>query len=402
MKRIFYVIIALILCCSVFTGCTEKIEGFEACLVPLENLEVPQEATIIALGEATHGNVEFQQMKLDVFRILVEKNGVHAFALEADFGGCAVFNDYIQGKGGTADEAVSALGFRIYRTAQMTELAEWMKEYNSTAAEEDKLRFYGFDMQRKAHSIQGLLDFYGKVGAAPDERLAAAPVSEDAELDVEAVKAVLSDLEANRETYTAASSESEYAYACRYAECLVQGVDINSSIADYAVKRDRYMTENVKWILDRERLLSEGKVMLSGHNGHVARKELNYMTMGRLLSDEFGGEYYVIGTDFYNTECNMPNGDGRANQSFCSKSPLAAQLKGLDNVMYFSFETAKSSPAISEIISSPVKMGSLGESYSVTMKIMPSSYRIDGIPTEFYDDMILVYNASPTEISMAE
>ena len=45
-------------------------------------LTVPDEAQIVALGEATHGNKEFQQLRLDVLQILVEKYGVRSFALE--------------------------------------------------------------------------------------------------------------------------------------------------------------------------------------------------------------------------------------------------------------------------------------------------------------------------------
>ena len=65
-------------------------------------MTVPNEALIIALGEATHGNKEFQQLRLDVFQALVEKYGVHAFALEGDFGGCEAINRYIHGADGNA------------------------------------------------------------------------------------------------------------------------------------------------------------------------------------------------------------------------------------------------------------------------------------------------------------
>ena len=43
-------------------------------------LTVPDEAQIVALGEATHGNKEFQQLRLDVLQVLVEQYGVRAFA----------------------------------------------------------------------------------------------------------------------------------------------------------------------------------------------------------------------------------------------------------------------------------------------------------------------------------
>ena len=82
------------------------------------------------IGEATHGNKEFQQLKLDVFKIMVEDYGVRAFALEGDYGGCEAVNHYIHGDDGTVKDAVSAIGFAIYRTQEMENLISWMWEYN--------------------------------------------------------------------------------------------------------------------------------------------------------------------------------------------------------------------------------------------------------------------------------
>ena len=70
------------------TGENVNSEEFLAYAEPVENITVPESAKIIALGEATHGNAEFQQLKLEVFKLMVKNNGVRAFALEGDYGGC--------------------------------------------------------------------------------------------------------------------------------------------------------------------------------------------------------------------------------------------------------------------------------------------------------------------------
>ena len=51
-----------------------------------------------------------------------KNNGVRAFALEGDYGGCEQVNRYIHGGEGTAQEAAAAIGFSIYRTEEMAEL----------------------------------------------------------------------------------------------------------------------------------------------------------------------------------------------------------------------------------------------------------------------------------------
>ena len=75
------------------TGENVNPEEFLAYAEPVENITVPESAKIIALGEATHGNAEFQQLKLEVFKLMVKNNGVRAFALEGDYGGCSGFTD---------------------------------------------------------------------------------------------------------------------------------------------------------------------------------------------------------------------------------------------------------------------------------------------------------------------
>ena len=101
------------------TGENVNPEEFLAYAEPVENITVPESAKIIALGEATHGNAEFQQLKLEVFKLMVKNNGVRAFALEGDYGGCEQVNRYIHGGEGTAQDAANGyyvIGTDFYKT----------------------------------------------------------------------------------------------------------------------------------------------------------------------------------------------------------------------------------------------------------------------------------------------
>ena len=115
------------------TGPCADTEEFVKYAGQIEDIKIPEGTRIVALGEATHGNREFQQLKLDVFQETVKNAGVRAFALEGDFGGCEYVNRYIHGGDGTAEEAAAAIGFAIYRTNEMAELISWMREYNGSA-----------------------------------------------------------------------------------------------------------------------------------------------------------------------------------------------------------------------------------------------------------------------------
>lgn len=104
-------------------------------VISVDKISVDPSIKIVGLGEATHGNSELQTLKLDVFKALIENNICHIFAIEGDFGGSAKVNDYISGGPGTAKEAATEIGFAIYKTQEMADLIEWMRNYNQTAPE---------------------------------------------------------------------------------------------------------------------------------------------------------------------------------------------------------------------------------------------------------------------------
>lgn len=122
--------------------------------------------------------------------------------------------------------------------------------------------------------------------------------------------------------------------------------------------------------------------------------------MGEELFEKYGDDYFVIGTDFYKTECNLPGKNGkRITRKFYSADPLAntAYALGMD-MTYLDFDKLQKSEKIKKIINQSMLMGSLGEGYSLLNKILPNSYRINDVPAELYDGMIIVINATPTDI----
>ena len=91
-----------------------------------------------------------------------KNNGVRAFALEGDYGGCGQVNRYIHGGEGTAQEAAAAIGFSIYRTGEMAELISYMRQYNESEKRTIQV-FYSHDPLAKAAKLPGFdicwLDF---------------------------------------------------------------------------------------------------------------------------------------------------------------------------------------------------------------------------------------------------
>ena len=89
---------------------------------------VDRDVKVIGFGEATHGNKEFQELKLDVLKTLVRDNGVSAICFEMDYAEGLLVNEYISGKSDmTIEDVFSHISFDIYRTEEIKELLEWMK-----------------------------------------------------------------------------------------------------------------------------------------------------------------------------------------------------------------------------------------------------------------------------------
>ncbi|MBR4455468.1 MAG: erythromycin esterase family protein, partial [Solobacterium sp.] len=135
-----------------------KIDGIDEFACEINELTIRENAKVIGLGEATHGNAEFQELKLEVLNMLTDKYNVDCFAMEMDYGEGMIINDYINGHSGMSiDEVMCRINFTIYRTAEIRNLIEWMKEYNGSHSE--KLSFYGFDLQNPDVDLNLILDF---------------------------------------------------------------------------------------------------------------------------------------------------------------------------------------------------------------------------------------------------
>ena len=388
-----------------------EISDFDNYVTSIEELTVPEGTRIIALGEATHGNREFQQLKREVFEILVRKYDVRALVIEGDCGGCTIINEYIQGGEGDDRELTKLLGYRLYRTDDMQELIRWMHDYNETVPEEGKVRLYGMDIQRSTFNIQVLKEFYDRVDP---ER--AADVSaqlddlfgteedgydkERADEIIASMDALSEELENRSEAYIEASDPDTYLRACLSAQAL-------SCYIRYGEKENyshRYRDESMKSMVDRilthEEQEHGSELMLACHNGHMTKNQSSRFTfLGKFLHDEMQDAYFAIGTDFYITSCNLPGNNGRMVKEFCSDDPLACNMKdsSLDKGLLI-FSNVDEESSLYPYISESIPTGSLGEAFTPLMLLMKNQYQLYFAPEDMYDAMILYYQTTPTQI----
>lgn len=405
-----------------------EIKAVQAEMKPLSAEYIPENISILSIGEAAHGCKEMQELKLSVFKEMVEKRGFTAFALEADYGECAEINRYIQGGEGSAEEMVQKFAFPIYHTKEMAELISWMREWNESAPEEKKVRFYGFDMQDPEGSYAFLKEYSLSHKLTSEEEFAKnldCIRDENFSLNEKNAGEVIAFLDSLKEKAEKRNTADEQEAKEKQASKDNQGgidkqafkenqdflMELNTvrqaaetwlSKENSSVLRDRDMEENVKKILEIEQKIGSGKLVISAHDGHIQKENPIYNSMGVLLTKDFGEAYYAIGTDVWKVTDNIKVlGEAkRAVQSFVSVDPLAAQArfaKGKQYALYFSSITDEKSK-VYQLIHTPMEMLQLGEGYSFVMRFFPNSYQVKSVPVQRYDSMIYLYEGNPIEL----
>ncbi|MGA3676607.1 erythromycin esterase family protein [Lysinibacillus agricola] len=414
-KRSFLLISALFLLLAL-AGCGkgEAVKDAANYTATVEDIDIPNDVKVIGFGEATHGNVEFQTLKKDVFQALIKNENVRVFVLEGDFGGAQQINQFILNGTGTAEEAVKALDYGIYKTEQMIDFVQWMHDYNMTADEKDKIYFYGNDMQRYDFSKKGLLDYYEAVDQDKAKEYAAQlqHVSNKTMRDLKNdqlkeldgnIDAIIKDLQTNKEAYIKQSSKEAYLFAAQYAQIMKQRTQLFLNDSDYMNLRDKYLANNLQWIVEFEAAQGHDKVLMSAHNGHIEKTSANmagYTSMGQYLDEEYKDAYFAIGTDFVNNTFQAQNGSGER-KTYTVKHHNAlidAFSEVKENIFYVDFEKASESDELAEILAEKQRMGNIGDDFSFWYKYTQMLYTIKMTPQEAYDGIILVQEATPTEV----
>lgn len=403
MKKIFKILLYIIISISVLgflfiflwtkipeIKAKKEISDLSKYAQKIEDIKIDDQVEIIGLGEATHGNKEFQELKLDLLKKLVKDENVRGFALECDFSEGMKIDSYVK-SGKFQKNPSKILSFPIYHTNEMNNLINWIKKYNQN--HDEKISFYGFDMQNPENSIKLLKDFVKKENI--DFDIKSLEILEEDKISIKdpKMKVLEENLKKLNEKLDKNTKEK------RLIENIISSFPYYKMVDDYVKSseyRDKKMAENISWIKDYEK---NSRIMIAGHNGHIGKKESMYKNMGENLNEKYKKLYFTIGTDFYKTKVNIKTvqKNQRTIQKFISADPFAYGAKNYNNSYYLDFSKVKDGDC-KNILDSKIKMGSLGEGYTPIMKFIPYSYRIENSPKEIFDSMIFVYEASPIEI----
>lgn len=304
---------------------TSEPGGSDDDLQPLQ--QIVGNATIVGLGEATHGTHEFFTMKHRILEFLVNKMGFNTFAIENGWDVSRSMDTYVNTGKGNARDILRQDFDRMWQTQEVLDMIEWMRAYNADSSHTTKVHFAGFDCTViTPAAFDDVLNYLQSVdpqqtaqvqtlytGIRPSRAIAylrGYTTSQQKHYQDNAQR-VYDLLKAHQAVYESHSSKEAFALALQSAQVILQYTSLAALLAPSEtvvtqsrpayIKRDTFMAENVAWLHDHEG--STAKIVLWAHNLHIANipdyfgsQEKN---MGAFLRDWYQENYLSIGTSFY-------------------------------------------------------------------------------------------------------
>jgi erythromycin esterase len=243
-------------------------------LAPLH--EIVGDATIVGLGDATHGTHEFFALKLDLIELLVREKQFDVLSFEGPFPIFERINRYVQtGEGdprALLREVRTRLLYFFWDVEEVLAVIEWVREYNRT--HEHKIAIAGADIYDYEGAAAGVAAYM------PEADLSCVVRGEN-------TSECLGNVQAVRDTLVARGAHPD---AIHYADIALQFFD-----GPLYEPREENMAANLLWIREHR----GSKVIHWGHQEHVGKLPSRYTrgrTMGSFLSEQLGRDYVAIGT----------------------------------------------------------------------------------------------------------
>lgn len=389
-------------------------------LMPLK--EILKDKEIVGMGEATHGTSEFFKMKHRVFKFLVEEMGYRAFAIEANFGEGEIINDYILNGVGDEHSALNSFAFWIWKTDEVKDMLNWMRDYNLKAKDEDKIRFYGFDMQSMSDEYYILKKYFHKTKPELEKKLIDKVISNIDLSNSQAknmihqnqkeVKELIEDVKNFKNELIEKSSLDEYELMIKNLDIMSQclqlyeySVDMKNEndpiVYNYINLRDKYMAENINWIKDREMSLGNNKIMLWAHNEHVFNGKyfnLEPTRMGKHLKSLYGDKYYILGFEFFKGKFKaLSNNNLIENELVESNEKTLGYLfnKLETPILYFDSKSILKNPKLEKsFINRETFINSIGAVYNKEQK---DNFIVKININETFDGLIFINDTTATK-----
>jgi erythromycin esterase-like protein len=143
-----------------------RLEGDAAVSRLLE--AVDPAATIVLIGEATHGTHEFYRYRADLTRALIERRGFAIVAVEADWPDAYRANRWVRRLGTDASPEQALDDFTrfprwMWRNHEVVRFLRWLRAWNTDVTRDAHVGFYGLDLYSLHRSMAEVIGYLDRV-----------------------------------------------------------------------------------------------------------------------------------------------------------------------------------------------------------------------------------------------
>lgn len=316
------------------------IETLNAAIVPLSNrtnkyssvLEKIGDARFVLIGEATHGTHEFYQARAEISKQLIKKKEFMAIAIEGDWPDAYRIHRYLQGVGEKENIKEALNGFKrfptwMWRNKTLLPFLSWLRDYNDSLPNLNKIGFYGLDLYSMYSSMQAVITYLQKIDPVAALRAKARyscfdHIQSDAQtygylttlgIKKKCIKEAIEQLlELQNKAFEyvrqdGLTANDEYFFATQNAR-LIKDAEIyyrsmfEGHISSWNV-RDTHMAETLNVIADHleNRNQKPAKIIVWAHNSHVGDARATEVTdqgeinIGQLVREQHSNDVYLLG-----------------------------------------------------------------------------------------------------------
>jgi len=313
-------------------------------------MELIGDASLVLIGEASHGTHEFYRERAQITKRLIKEKGFTAVAVEADWPDAYRVNRYVQGIGSDADAVEALAGFKrfpawMWRNADVLDFVGWLRTYNDDLpASAMKVGFYGLDLYSLHTPMAAVLDYLERIDPEAAQRARARYACFDhfgkdeqaygyatglglSESCEDEVVSQLLELYQNSAEYAwrdGRFTADEHFYATQNARLVMNAERYYRSMFRGGISswnlRDAHMVETLESL---QTFLAtqkpRPKIVVWEHNSHLGDARATRMgqegewNVGQLVRERHGDDAILIGfTTFEGTVTAASNWDGPA------------------------------------------------------------------------------------------
>jgi erythromycin esterase-like protein len=289
-------------------------------------------ASIVLIGEASHGTEDFYAMRAALTRLLIADHGFRAVTLEADWPDTFRAHRYVAGRSDDRDAVTALSDFRrfpawMWRNETMREFVDWLAGFNNARASAERVGLFGLDLYSLYGSIESVLVYLDRVdrGAAARARaryrcfeyfgddpqgyaLSVAQgvdscedeaVAQLVELRRHAMLPLKGATRDDEEVFSAEQNARLIVNAERYYRSMYRGRESTWNL------RDRHMVDTLDALRERIPGASDGTLVWA-HNSHLGDARATEMSrrgevnVGQLVRERYGRDVFSIGFSTYN------------------------------------------------------------------------------------------------------